>query len=245
MLRHITVPASERCNYQELSNVTRWVEHFNHVAYWATNLVLLRDKPKHRALALEKLIRIARKLRELNNYNSLGAIIAGLQGSCIHRLAATHELLPVEVQKNFIKLQVLMSTQKGHSTYRLAWENSSKARIPFLPLHRRDLVVAEQGNKTFITVDDDSEGKGEKRINWNKFSILGSMLWDLYEAQSKPYKGLSTNEEVRRLLLDGGMVKDDDKLYERSQAVEANGTSGAGTNNARRRFAPWLARYGM
>ncbi|KAL9049259.1 MAG: hypothetical protein Q9162_007313 [Coniocarpon cinnabarinum] len=245
MVRHITVRTSDRCQFRELSNVTRWVEHFNHVAYWTTNLILFRNKPKHRAQALEKLILVGRKLRELNNYNSLGAVVAGIQAISVYRLTATRDQVPPNVQKNLMKLELLMSTQKGHSAYRLAWENSSGPRIPFLPLHRRDLVVAEQGNKTWITVDvpEDCE-KQERRINWNKFRVLGGMLWDLYQAQSKPYSGFVANEGIRRLLLDGVMVKDDEKLYERSLAVEPSG-SVAGVAGARRRVAPWLVRYGL
>ena len=242
MVRHITVSTGERARFRELPNVTRMIEHFNHVAYWTTNLILFRDKPKHRALALEKLILVARKLRELNNYNSLGAIVAGIHGTAVHRLTATRHLVSTDVQKNFMKLELLMSTQKVHSAYRLAWANSNGPRIPFLPLHRRDLVVAEQGNKTWVTIDENEDAK-DKRINWNKFSILGSMLRDLHEAQSTPYGGLASNEGIKKLILDIEIIKDDEKLYDRSLALEASGGSSSSTSTARRRLQPWIERY--
>ena len=244
MIRHITVPAKERPKFKELAHVTRMIEHFNHVAYWTTNLILLRDKPKHRALALEKLILIARKLRELNNYNSLGAIVAGIHGTAVHRLQATRDLVPPEVQRNFLKLEVLMSTQKGHASYRLAWENTSGPRVPFLPLHRRDLVVAEQGNKTFLAPEGGDDAP-TKRLNWNKFNVLGSMLWDLNDAQCAPYKGYVANEYIKTLILDGSIIKDDDRLYERSQILESGAGASSGTSIAIRKIQPWLARYGL
>ena len=244
LVRHITISSRERSRYQELESVTRMTDHFNHIAYWTTNLILLRDKPKHRALALEKLIRVARKLREMNNYNSLGAVVAGIHRTAVHRLAATRELVPPELQKNFLKLEVLMSTQKGHSTYRLAWENTTGPRIPFLPLHRRDLVVAEQGNKTWVTLDD-SEDAQDQRINWNKFNVLGGMLWDIHNAQGLPYDKLDVNEEIRSLILDGDIVKDDDKLYDRSTDIESSGSSAFSATIAMRKLQTSLARYGL
>ena len=59
LLRHVNLPADERDNYRSLENVTRMINHFNHVAFWVANIILLRDKPKHRAKALEKCMSIA------------------------------------------------------------------------------------------------------------------------------------------------------------------------------------------
>lgn len=86
----------------------------------------------------------------MNNYNGLGAIMAGINGTSIHRLAATRELVSAPVGRDFMKLEILMSSQKSYFAYRLAWENSSGERIPYLPLHRRDLVSAAEGNSTFV-----------------------------------------------------------------------------------------------
>ena len=44
-------------------------------------MILLRDKAKHHAKAMEKFMKhIALRLRRLNNYNSLGAVMAGING---------------------------------------------------------------------------------------------------------------------------------------------------------------------
>lgn len=59
LVRHVTLPADERAKCKGLENVDRMVNHFNHVAFWVANLVLLRDKPKHRARILERFMRIA------------------------------------------------------------------------------------------------------------------------------------------------------------------------------------------
>jgi hypothetical protein len=213
-------------------------EHFNHVAYLVTNYILMRDKPKHRALMLEKWMRIARQLRKLNNYNALGAIIAGIKGSAVHRLLATRDLVPQAITHDFLKLDILMGPQKSHFAYRLAWDNSSGERIPYIPLHRRDLVSASEGNSTFVgekrktdsalcphpgvSVFQGAAGgrdtkeappggvTGKERINWRKFEIMGEVIVGVRRAQGTPYPSWPKCEEVRNLVLDVKISKDED-----------------------------------
>ena len=204
LIRHVSLPAEQKDKCTSLEHVNRMIQHFNHVAFWVANMILLREKPKHRAKALEKFMGVAWKLRQLNNYNSLGAVIAGINGTAVHRLAQTRELIPPQSQKEFMRLEILMGTQKSHFAYRLAYANTSTARIPFLPLHRRDLVLAEQGNKTYVSFGE------SKRINWKKFEIMGEVIISIRQSQQVPYPYISRNDEVRQLVLDGRFCKDDD-----------------------------------
>lgn len=96
-----------------------------------------------------------------------------------------------------------MGTQKSNFAYRLAWANTSSERIPFLPLHRRDLVFAEEGNRTYLSGD-------VERINWKKFDIMGDVIVGIQKSQGTPYPDISRNDEVQRLILDGIFSKDDD-----------------------------------
>lgn len=108
-----------------------------------------------------------------------------------------------QVQKDFMRLEILMGTQKSHFAYRLAWENTSSERILFLPLHRRDLVSAEEGNRTWV-------GSKQDRINWRKFEIMGDAIIGIQTSQSTPYPDTGRNADVQRLVLDGKFSKDDD-----------------------------------
>lgn len=207
LVRQVSVTAEEKSKWKNLVHVNRMIDHFNHLAFWVKNYILLRDKPKHRALMLEKFMRIARKLREVNNYNALGAVIAGVRSSSVGRLSATRELIPPQVGKDWMKLELLMSPTRSHFAYRLAWENSSGERIPYLPLHRRDLVSAEEGNKTFV--GDEKEG----RINWKKFEVMGEVIVSLQKAQgtqNKTYGSGTGNLPIKELVLDGKLIKDED-----------------------------------
>ncbi|KAI9697262.1 MAG: hypothetical protein M1836_004826 [Candelina mexicana] len=237
LVRHVSIRFQEQAQYRALENVNRMIGQFNHVAYWVANMILLRDKPKHRAQAVEKFMGIAWKLRHLNNYNALGAVVAGLKGTSIHRLTQTHDLLSPTSKKDFMRLEILMGTQKSHFAYRLAWENSSSERIPFLPLHRRDLVSAEEGNRTLLRYGRE---KQERRINWKKFEVMGEVIVGLQRSQGTPYLGLERNREVQKLVLDGRFVKDDDELYQRSLQLEPRIAAGAAGDN-RKKFS-WRQR---
>lgn len=59
LVRHVTLSVEEKGKCQGLENIDRMINHFNHVAFWVANLILLRDKPKHRARILERFMRIA------------------------------------------------------------------------------------------------------------------------------------------------------------------------------------------
>ncbi len=102
-----------------------------------------------------------------------------------------------------MRLEILMGTQKSHFAYRLAWSNTSTERIPFLPLHSRDLASAEEGNPTYI-------GEGCNSINWEKFEVMGEVVVSIQRSQATSYSNITRNEEVQRLILDSRFTKDDD-----------------------------------
>lgn len=237
-VRHVSAGAEERKKYKNLESVNRMSDHFNHVAYLVANYILLRDKAKHRATMMEKWMRIARQLRIMNNYNTLGAIIAGIKNASVFRLKETASLLSQQVGHDFTRLEMLMSTQQSSAKYRLAWQNSFNERIPFIPLHRGDLVSASEGNSTFVgdkakpvepsaphpgtsvypggTSNRNSREAppggvtGKERINWKKFDIMGQVVVTLQRAQGTPYANWPKNEEIRNLVLDVKIIKDED-----------------------------------
>lgn len=59
LIRHVSLSGHEKDRCKSLGNVNRMIDQFNHVAFWVANLIVLRDKPKHRARMLEKFMGIA------------------------------------------------------------------------------------------------------------------------------------------------------------------------------------------
>lgn len=203
-VRHVSLSSSAKEKCRSLKNANRLISHFNHVAKWVQNMILIRDKAKHRSPCLEKFMIIAHKLRKLNNYNGLGAVVAGLQNANIARLHATMQGVRPEIWKQYQSAEKLMLQTKSSFAYRLAWENSPLPRIPYMALHRKDLTAAEEGNKTLVGPNGDS-------VNWKKFEILGEILLPIMKSQGAPYGNLNRpNQACRELILDCRMELDED-----------------------------------
>ncbi|KDB25654.1 hypothetical protein H109_02517 [Trichophyton interdigitale MR816] len=216
LIRHVSLSGPNKGKSSAyLENVNRMIKSFNHLAFFVASMVLLRDKAKHRAQALEKFMNISLKLRQLNNYNALGAVIAGLNGTPVSRLSQTRELVPPTLQKQFMSVVILMSTEKSHFAYRLAWGNSFNERIPFLPLHLRDLVSAEEGNKTFVGANND-------RINWRKFEVMGDVILSIQQSQKTSFPTYTKHDITQWLILEAKFAGDEEELYSRSMQVEAS-----------------------
>ncbi|KIW41904.1 uncharacterized protein PV06_05500 [Exophiala oligosperma] len=236
-VRHVLLSTEQKRRSRGVDNISAMVKHFNHLALFVSGMILLRDKPKHRAKALEKFMELAWKVRQMNNYNSLGAIVAGITGHEVARLNSTRELVSPETLKSFLRLTILMGLSRSHAAYRMAWDNSFNERIPFLPLVRQDLTMAASANQTYI---------GDK-INWKKFEIMGEVIVGMQKSLENPYSfapKTSRTEDTVKLLLETKIVEESEdsadprsELYDRSIQVEPQQTGA----DPRKKF-DWLRR---
>lgn len=144
-------------------------------------------------------------------------MIASLGGTAVNRLAQTRDMIPANVRKEFMRLEILMNPRRSYSAYRLAWENSFAERIPFVPLHRRDLVSAEEGGKTWI-------GENNDRINWKKFEIMGEVVIGIQKSQGTPYAIINKNEEIKRLFLETKFTEDEEVSSPKLRPSSSNAT---------------------
>lgn len=113
------------------------IEFFNHLSRWVSTMVLAHPKPKMRAKVYEAFVRIARRLRKLNNYDSLCAVIAGLRETSVHRLGQTHALVKLDplIMRDFQSHLRLMDPRGGYTHYRRALQADATyghAAIPLL-----------------------------------------------------------------------------------------------------------------
>jgi hypothetical protein len=59
LVRHVSISGVDKDKIRSLQNVNRMIKQFNHLAFFVASMILLRDKPKHRARCLEKFMGIA------------------------------------------------------------------------------------------------------------------------------------------------------------------------------------------
>ena len=72
------------------------------------------------------------RLRNLNSFNALAAVLAGLTTGPVHRLEHTHAGLPQESRQVLQDLIILMSPEAAHRNYREAQKMAEPPSIPYL-----------------------------------------------------------------------------------------------------------------
>ncbi|TEB35021.1 ras GEF [Coprinellus micaceus] len=136
-----------------------------HLGLWTISLILAHDRMRPRARQIEKFVDIAHRLRVLNNYAALRAIVAGINAATFG--AGGEETMDLfkakcpEQGKNFKSFDVLLQQGRAHRAYR--------ACIPALEVHLMDLVRANEGNLDFNEADP-------TKIHWGKFNMMGRFI---------------------------------------------------------------------
>lgn len=97
-------------------------------------MIVTQSRLSKRVALLQKFMSIAVHLRDLNNYNSLMAILAGINSASVLRLKQTrHAVITKKIYKQFQSLEKLMSTDKSFCSYRMALKASSGGGAPGIP----------------------------------------------------------------------------------------------------------------
>ena len=100
-------------------------------------MILASPKPKHRARIYERFTLIAHQLRRMKNYDSLYAVISGMQETSIHRLSQTHQAVQLGpgILKDWQSHLKLMDPRGGYVHYRRALQSDlshGRAAIPLM-----------------------------------------------------------------------------------------------------------------
>uniref|UniRef100_A0A8C9XPD8 RasGEF domain family member 1B n=1 Tax=Sander lucioperca TaxID=283035 RepID=A0A8C9XPD8_SANLU len=140
-------------DHKKASNLEAYVEWFNRLSYLVATEICLPVKKKHRARVVEFFIDVARECFNIGNFNSLMAIISGMNMSPVSRLKKTWS--KVKTAK-FDILEHQMDPSSNFYNYRTALRgatqrsitaNSSREKIviPFFSLLIKDLYFLNEG----------------------------------------------------------------------------------------------------
>ncbi|XP_050930869.1 ras-GEF domain-containing family member 1B-A isoform X1 [Lates calcarifer] len=138
---------------KKASNLEAYVEWFNRLSYLVATEICMPVKKKHRARVIEFFIDVARECFNIGNFNSLMAIISGMNMSPVSRLKKTWS--KVKTAK-FDILEHQMDPSSNFYNYRTALRgatqrsitaNSSREKIviPFFSLLIKDIYFLNEG----------------------------------------------------------------------------------------------------
>ncbi|XP_053330132.1 RAS guanyl-releasing protein 4 [Spea bombifrons] len=160
---------------QEIPRLARSVALCNSISQWVQIMILNRPTPQQRAEVFTKFIQVTQKLRKLQNFNTLMAVIGGLCHSAISRLKETHGFLSQDVLKTLSEMTELLSSGSNYSTYRRVYHECAGFKVPVLGVHLKDLVSLNEALPDYLT-----DGK----INVSKLHGLYQHLLELRQLQS-------------------------------------------------------------
>eukprot|EP00064_Thunnus_orientalis_P008408 superscaffoldBa00000997_g8431 len=160
----------------ENPTLERSIALFNGVSQWVQLMVLSKLTPQTRAEVITKYIHVAQKLLQLQNFNTLMAVVGGLSHSSISRLKETHSYLAAEVVRIWSEMTELVSSNNNYSCYRKAFNECQGFKIPILGVHLKDLIAV---HVVFPDWVDDSN-----KVNLVKMQQLYMTFNELVSLQS-------------------------------------------------------------
>ncbi|XP_046861120.1 uncharacterized protein LOC124454353 isoform X2 [Xenia sp. Carnegie-2017] len=119
--------------YTRSPSVMEMVEFFNRIALLIASEILFEVDPLMRVRVISKVVQVAEKLHALGNFNSLKALLGGLQCTPIYRLKETWRQVSSKRKKSFRGLTKLMSEDDNFAAYRKEVDNLMNQKTPCLP----------------------------------------------------------------------------------------------------------------
>ncbi|XP_050437199.1 uncharacterized protein LOC126843616 isoform X1 [Adelges cooleyi] len=161
---------------KKTKNLESYVHWFNRLSYLVASEVCKHSKKKQRVKAIEFWIETARECFNIGNFNSLMAIIAGLNMSPVSRLKKTWH--KVQQSAKFTILEQYMDPSSNFSSYRStlkaalwrsagATDQRQRVVIPFFSLLVKDIYFLNEGCRNRLD---------SGHINFEKFWQLAKQV---------------------------------------------------------------------
>ncbi|GCB65891.1 hypothetical protein scyTo_0004875 [Scyliorhinus torazame] len=124
----------------------------NQETFWVATEILKETVQWKRMKIIKHFIKIALHCRECKNFNSMFAIISGLNLAPVARLRGTWEKLPSKYEKLFRDLQDLFDPSRNMAKYRnvLSSQSLQPPIIPLFPVVKKDLTFLHEGNDSKV-----------------------------------------------------------------------------------------------
>ncbi|XP_023404231.1 rap guanine nucleotide exchange factor 6 isoform X4 [Loxodonta africana] len=140
----------------------------NQETFWVASEILTESNQLKRMKIIKHFIKIALHCRECKNFNSMFAIISGLNLAPVARLRGTWEKLPNKYEKHFQDLQDLFDPSRNMAKYRniLSSQSMQPPIIPLFPVVKKDMTFLHEGN----------DSKVDGLVNFEKLRMIAKEI---------------------------------------------------------------------
>lgn len=187
----------------------RFITLFNSVSQWIQLMVLSKPTAQQRATVISHFIRVAQKLLQLQNFNTLMAVVGGLSNSSISRLKDTQAHISAETNKIFNSLIELVTSCGNYSHYRKRFSECSGFRFPILGVHLKDLIAVH------VALPDWTD-KEKTRVNLSKTQQLYAILQELTLVQNTPPNTDANTDLLNLLTVSLDQYHTEEEIYQMS-----------------------------
>jgi len=188
--------------------VIEMMDRFNEVVNWVASSILTTDSKQNRRLMIIKFIRIAENLKMLKNFQTLFAVLSGLNCNAISRLKETFNEIPIKSKEVLNDLLGILPKDGNNKTYREFLRYSALPCIPYLDIILKDVLAIEEQNPDRIN----------GLINFEKRQLLFRSITAIQGYQQRPYN-LQPVHQIESFLTKFPK-KDEIGLYELSLKCE-------------------------
>eukprot|EP01124_Arcella_intermedia_P024228 TRINITY_DN4030_c0_g1_i1.p1 TRINITY_DN4030_c0_g1~~TRINITY_DN4030_c0_g1_i1.p1 ORF type:complete len:867 (-),score=256.52 TRINITY_DN4030_c0_g1_i1:1470-3713(-) len=156
-----------------VKNIVAMISRSDQLSHWVATSIIVPETLEDRHGVLRKMIYIALALYNLNNFNSMMAILTGLNMACVARLRQTFAQLSKSDSET---LKDLMQHQEPTNSFGFLRSVMEKQEhiIPYLGVFLSDLSIAYEGKPTKLVLDN-----GTKVINFAKYRNVSTKLTKL------------------------------------------------------------------
>ncbi|KAL6098305.1 rapgef6 [Pungitius sinensis] len=133
-------------------HLKQFEEVINQETFWVATEILKEPNALKRMKTIKHFIKIALHCRECKNFNSMFAIISGLNLAPVARLRSSWEKLPSKYEKLFGDLQDVFDPSRNMAKYRnvLSSQSMQPPIIPLFPVVKKDLTFLHEGNDSSV-----------------------------------------------------------------------------------------------
>ncbi|KAF1997545.1 ras guanine-nucleotide exchange protein-like protein [Amniculicola lignicola CBS 123094] len=157
------------------------------LANLVADTILQLEDAKKRAVIIKQWVKIAIKCLELNNYDSLMAIICSLNSSMVLRLKKTWELVSAKTKARLEELKIVTDVGRNYAVLRQRLQNHVAPCIPFVGIYLTDLTFVDVGNGTTRQLPGETGREGVSVINFDKHMKTAKIIGQLQSFQV-PYR---------------------------------------------------------
>uniref|UniRef100_A0A670YH76 Rap guanine nucleotide exchange factor 6 n=1 Tax=Pseudonaja textilis TaxID=8673 RepID=A0A670YH76_PSETE len=150
------------------TNLKQFEDVINQETFWVATEILSETNQLKRMKIVKHFIKIALHCRECKNFNSMFAVISGLNLAPVARLRGTWEKLPSKYEKHLRDLQDLFDPSRNMAKYRniLSSQSMQPPIIPLFPVVKKDITFLHEGN----------DSKVDGLVNFEKLRMIAKEI---------------------------------------------------------------------